>query len=69
MVIIFPPHAAWVYSFCRSCQAYNRFLFSEPWVDAQHEKLTGSCEQCHLHEEFILKQLRNYYEQIGIDNY
>ena len=68
-MVIFPPDAAWVYSFCRSCQAYCCFQFPEPWVDSQHEKLTGSCSECHLREEFTLAQLRHYYEQIGIDNY
>ena len=68
-MVIFPSDACWVYSFCRSCQAYKRFLFAEPWVNSPREKLTGACDQCHLCEEFILQQLRHYYEQIGIDNY
>ena len=67
--MIFPRHAQWVYSFCRHCWEYRQFTFLEPWAETKQTKLTGRCSVCDLHEQFVISELRHYYEQVSQTNY
>ncbi|QGS52042.1 hypothetical protein [Spiroplasma tabanidicola] len=68
MAFNFEKDTDWIFTFCKTCWDYKKFVFDKPLDFSKAKKEPAVCTSCKKGQTINLKEAREYYHHLNDNN-
>ncbi|ALD66118.1 hypothetical protein [Spiroplasma cantharicola] len=68
MAFNFEQDTDWIFTFCKNCWDFKKFIFNKPINFETKASYNGICVSCKKEQRINLKEARDYYDHLNDHN-